>query len=176
MRTTGEELAVIGGKIAEKLNAAEGKTVMMLPLKGVSAIGGFFKDAGFAAAVLTTLSDVDREPLLFGACHVRQGQPADTAYPLYRASGETVEDISPYLGIYESQEAGIEAKVGRESDGNLVCHALGMVFDLVFAGGTTFMMIPKGSGLTSGDPVRFLVRGGKAWGVAFKSRIFPRKE
>lgn len=38
MRTTAEELRQIGGRIAEKLNQAEGKTVLMLPLKGVSAI------------------------------------------------------------------------------------------------------------------------------------------
>jgi uncharacterized protein (UPF0261 family) len=58
MRTTGEELAVIGGKIAEKLNAAEGKTVMMLPLKGVSAIdveGAPFYDAEADKVLFDTL-------------------------------------------------------------------------------------------------------------------------
>lgn len=38
MRTTAEELRQIGGHIAGKLNQAEGKTVLMLPLRGVSAI------------------------------------------------------------------------------------------------------------------------------------------
>ena len=58
MRTTGEELAVIGGKIAEKLNAAKGKTVMMLPLKGVSAIdveGAPFYDAEADKVLFDTL-------------------------------------------------------------------------------------------------------------------------
>ena len=60
MRTTGEELAEIGGKIAEKLNAAEGKTCMMLPLKGVSAIdveGAPFYDAEADAVLFQTLRD-----------------------------------------------------------------------------------------------------------------------
>ena len=60
MRTTGEELAVIGGKIAEKLNAAEGKTVMMLPLKGVSAIdveGAPFYDAEADKVLFDTLRE-----------------------------------------------------------------------------------------------------------------------
>ncbi|ABW19748.1 Tm-1-like ATP-binding domain-containing protein [Alkaliphilus oremlandii] len=38
MRTTVEENAAIGSKIAEKLNMAKGSTILMLPLKGVSAI------------------------------------------------------------------------------------------------------------------------------------------
>jgi len=38
MRTNMEENQVIGAKIAEKLNMAKGKTVLMLPLKGVSGI------------------------------------------------------------------------------------------------------------------------------------------
>ena len=45
MRTTKEENAKIGEKLAEKLNMATEKTVLMLPLKGVSAIdtqGGAF--------------------------------------------------------------------------------------------------------------------------------------
>lgn len=45
MRTTEEENARIGEKLAEKLNMASEKTVLMLPLKGVSAIdmeGGAF--------------------------------------------------------------------------------------------------------------------------------------
>ena len=48
MRTTAEELEKIGKIIAEKLNGATGQTVMMLPLKGVSAIdveGAPFYDA-----------------------------------------------------------------------------------------------------------------------------------
>ncbi|MBR6701125.1 MAG: Tm-1-like ATP-binding domain-containing protein [Firmicutes bacterium] len=60
MRTTGEELAQIGGKIAEKLNGASGKTVMMLPLKGVSAIdveGAPFYDAEADKVLFDTLRD-----------------------------------------------------------------------------------------------------------------------
>ena len=60
MRTTGEELAQIGGKIAEKLNAATGKTVMMLPLKGVSAIdveGAPFYDAEADKVLFDTLRE-----------------------------------------------------------------------------------------------------------------------
>lgn len=48
MRTTGEELKKIGAAIVEKLNAAKGKTVVLLPLRGVSAIdvdGAPFRDA-----------------------------------------------------------------------------------------------------------------------------------
>ena len=58
MRTTAEELKEIGGKIAEKLNAAKGDTVLMLPLKGVSAIdveGAPFYDAEADAALFDTL-------------------------------------------------------------------------------------------------------------------------
>ena len=48
MRTTGEELKKIGAAIVEKLNAAKGKTAVLLPLRGVSAIdvdGAPFRDA-----------------------------------------------------------------------------------------------------------------------------------
>ena len=58
MRTTAEELRQIGGAIAEKLNMADGKTVLMLPLKGVSAIdveGAPFYDAEADAALFDTL-------------------------------------------------------------------------------------------------------------------------
>jgi uncharacterized protein (UPF0261 family) len=58
MRTTGEELQKIGGIIANKLNAAKSPTVMMLPLKGVSAIateGGPFYDAEADKALFDTI-------------------------------------------------------------------------------------------------------------------------
>lgn len=58
MRTTAEELKQIGTRIAEKLNAAEGKTVLMLPLKGVSAIdveGSPFYDPEADQALFDTL-------------------------------------------------------------------------------------------------------------------------
>ena len=58
MRTTGEELQKIGGIIAGKLNAAKSPTVMMLPLKGVSAIdveGGPFYDAEADKALFDTI-------------------------------------------------------------------------------------------------------------------------
>lgn len=38
MRTTVEENEIIGKKIAEKLNMSNGKTILMLPLKGISGI------------------------------------------------------------------------------------------------------------------------------------------
>ena len=58
MRTTAEELSKIGGVIAEKLNMATGKTTLMLPLKGVSAIdveGAPFYDAEADAVLFDTL-------------------------------------------------------------------------------------------------------------------------
>lgn len=38
MRTTVEENEAIGNKLVEKLNMAREKTVLMLPLKGISGI------------------------------------------------------------------------------------------------------------------------------------------
>lgn len=58
MRTSPEELRLIGGAIADKLNMAKGKTVLMLPLKGVSAIdveGTPFYDAEADAVLFDTL-------------------------------------------------------------------------------------------------------------------------
>ena len=58
MRTSAEELRLIGGAIAEKLNMAEGRTVLIFPLKGVSAIdveGAPFYDAEADAVLFDTL-------------------------------------------------------------------------------------------------------------------------
>lgn len=58
MRTTADELTKIGTAIADKLNSAVGKTVLMLPLKGVSAIdveGGPFYDADADKVLFDTL-------------------------------------------------------------------------------------------------------------------------
>lgn len=145
-------------------------------LKGVSSIGGFFKSGGFAVSILTNLSDVEREPLLYGACFVQQSLPVNTEYVLHRAVDETVEVPSVYIGVYQSLEAGVKAKVACDESGGLICDAMGIRFNLVFAGETTFMMIPQGTDLKQGDPVKFMVRDGKAWGVVYKSRVFPRKE
>ena len=60
MRTTAEELTKIGTVIAEKLNAAQSKTALMLPLKGLSAIdveGAPFYDEKADAALFTTLRE-----------------------------------------------------------------------------------------------------------------------
>ena len=58
MRTTAEELTQIANVIVEKLNAAQGPTTLMLPLRGVSAIdvaGAPFYDAEADAALFATL-------------------------------------------------------------------------------------------------------------------------
>ncbi len=58
MRTTKEECAKLGRIVAEKLNAAQGPTVVMLPLKGVSMIdaeGKAFYDPEADAALFAAL-------------------------------------------------------------------------------------------------------------------------
>ncbi len=58
MRTTSEELHQIGHELAVRMNQAKGKTALMLPLKGVSAIdveGGPFYDPEADQALFSTL-------------------------------------------------------------------------------------------------------------------------
>lgn len=58
MRTTAEELRQIGHELAVRMNQAKGKTALMLPLKGVSAIdveGGPFCDPEADQALFSTL-------------------------------------------------------------------------------------------------------------------------
>lgn len=58
MRTTAEELHQIGHEMAVRMNQAKGKTALMLPLKGVSAIdveGGPFYDPEADQALFNTL-------------------------------------------------------------------------------------------------------------------------
>ena len=58
MRTTSEELRQIGHELAVRMNQAKGKTALMLPLKGVSAIdveGGPFYDPEADQALFSTL-------------------------------------------------------------------------------------------------------------------------
>ena len=60
MRTTAEEMRQIGSKIAEKLNLARGKTVLLLPRKGLSGIdveGAPFYDAQADEALFETLRE-----------------------------------------------------------------------------------------------------------------------
>jgi uncharacterized protein (UPF0261 family) len=60
MRTTPEEMAELGRRIARKLNAAESATVLFVPLKGVSAIdveGQPFHDAEADAALFAALRE-----------------------------------------------------------------------------------------------------------------------
>jgi uncharacterized protein (UPF0261 family) len=60
MRTTPEEMAELGRRIARKLNAADGPTVLFVPLKGVSAIdveGQPFHDAEADAALFAALRE-----------------------------------------------------------------------------------------------------------------------
>lgn len=65
MRTTADECAELGHRIAAKLNAARGPTVLFVPLGGVSAIdvdGQPFHDPEADAALFAALrEDVDRE-------------------------------------------------------------------------------------------------------------------
>jgi uncharacterized protein (UPF0261 family) len=60
MRTTAEENAELGRRIARKLNGATGPTVLFVPLKGVSAIdvdGQPFRDAEADEALFAALRD-----------------------------------------------------------------------------------------------------------------------
>jgi uncharacterized protein (UPF0261 family) len=65
MRTTPEENAELGRRIARKLNAAESPTVLFIPLNGVSAIdveGQPFHDPEADAALIGALREgIDRE-------------------------------------------------------------------------------------------------------------------
>jgi uncharacterized protein (UPF0261 family)/ABC-type branched-subunit amino acid transport system ATPase component len=60
MRTTAEEMAELGRRIATKLNGAQSPTVLFIPLKGVSAIdvdGQPFHDAEADAALFAALRE-----------------------------------------------------------------------------------------------------------------------
>jgi uncharacterized protein (UPF0261 family) len=60
MRTTPEECAELGRRIARKLSAATGPTALFVPLKGVSMIateGGPFHDAAADEALFSALRD-----------------------------------------------------------------------------------------------------------------------
>jgi uncharacterized protein (UPF0261 family) len=60
MRTTAEEMAELGRRIARKLNGADGPTVLFVPLRGVSAIdveGQPFDDPEADAALFAALRD-----------------------------------------------------------------------------------------------------------------------
>jgi uncharacterized protein (UPF0261 family) len=60
MRTTAEEMAELGRRIARKLNGAESPTVLYVPLRGVSAIdveGGPFRDAAADEALFDALRE-----------------------------------------------------------------------------------------------------------------------
>jgi uncharacterized protein (UPF0261 family) len=60
MRTTAQEMAELGRRIARKLNAADGPTVLFVPLKGVSAIdveGQPFHDAEADEALFAALRE-----------------------------------------------------------------------------------------------------------------------
>lgn len=66
MRTTPEECAEIGQRIAEKLNAATGPTVLLIPRRGVSALdreGQPFYDPDADAALFQSLRDHLRPPV-----------------------------------------------------------------------------------------------------------------
>lgn len=66
MRTTADELRQIGSILAKKLNMAKGKTALMLPLRGVSAIdveGGPFYDAAADQALFDTLRAQVKAPV-----------------------------------------------------------------------------------------------------------------
>jgi uncharacterized protein (UPF0261 family) len=60
MRTTPEECAELGRRIARKLSAATGPTALFIPLKGVSMIateGGPFHDAAADEALFSALRE-----------------------------------------------------------------------------------------------------------------------
>jgi uncharacterized protein (UPF0261 family) len=60
MRTTPDEMAELGRRIARKLNGADAPTVLFVPLKGVSAIdvdGQPFHDAKADAALFEALRE-----------------------------------------------------------------------------------------------------------------------
>jgi len=83
MRTTPEENAKIGKIIAEKLNAAKGKTALFIPLKGVSAIdveGGVFYDKEADEALFSALRDnldTDKVELTEMGCDVNSPEFAE---------------------------------------------------------------------------------------------------
>jgi uncharacterized protein (UPF0261 family) len=87
MRTTPDECRRIGRIIAEKLNAAEGPTVLFVPLRGVSAIateGQVFYDPEADAALFETIRElVDTSKV---EVHEVDADVNDTAFALAMAN------------------------------------------------------------------------------------------
>ena len=82
MRTTPEEGAEIGRRIAEKLNGAQGPTVLMLPLKGVSTLdkpGQPFYDPEANEALFGALRETVRPPVEVEALDLHLNDPAFAA-------------------------------------------------------------------------------------------------
>ncbi len=147
-------------------------------LKGVCSVGSFIKDGSFAVTVLTNAGFAkDRYPLAFGACNLRLGLPVGDAHDWCGPSEYEPEDLSVYTGRYVTAEAyDGEGLVRLGENGRLKAVMGGQKFDLVYAGGTTFMAVPEGSGAKQGEPVRFYFRDGRAWGLTFGMRIVQRRD
>lgn len=85
MRTTYEENVLLGRKLAEKLNLAKEKTVLLLPLKGVSAmdqIGEAFYGPKEDQALFETLTryiDLNAIPVTTLDCNINDPVFAETA-------------------------------------------------------------------------------------------------
>lgn len=84
MRTTPAECVEIGARIAEKLNQSRGPTVLILPLRGVSALdheGGAFHDPEADAVLFATLREKVRPPveIVEVEAHINDPHFADVA-------------------------------------------------------------------------------------------------
>jgi uncharacterized protein (UPF0261 family) len=79
MRTTPEECAEIGRRIAEKLNAARGPTTLLIPLRGVSMLdreGQPFWDPEADAALFQALRQHLRPPVELVELDLHLNDPA----------------------------------------------------------------------------------------------------
>jgi uncharacterized protein (UPF0261 family) len=92
MRTTAEEMAELGRRIAAKLNGADGPTVLFVPLKGVSAIdveGQPFRDAEADEALFAAL----REGIDPARSRSTRSTPTSTTRPSPTAMADRLHEL-----------------------------------------------------------------------------------
>ena len=146
-------------------------------LIGISSKGGFFKDKGFATAILMNVDEVDANPLMRAVCNTLLGLPLETSHMPYGPAGFAPSQPAVYKGTYSTNEFFPVKKVTvyLGDDGELRAKIADDEFELLFCDTTRFIASDGKKPLEQCTLLRFLVRDDKAWAVNDGGRMLLRE-
>ena len=143
-------------------------------LHGVSTYGSLLLGQGWGFAALSNLGDADPCRMGWAMMNAVLDLPCDTSHNWARPVDYSFDAPETLTGTYISHEGEPARVTVAVEDGALTFAKNGKALRPAYCGGSLFCAYDDDGSLFA--RAEFLLRGGKAWGVRWGTRVYQREE